>query len=124
MGASLTQCGSTSIYEFERIGPILCSSSDILSEVFTVGANFVLIPAERLDPRFFQLRTGVAGEIMQKFVSYGVRLAVIGDISTRTAASKPLRDLVYEMNQGTAVWFLADRKQLENRLSLSGNAGH
>ena len=95
MDASSKLKGGLYIYEFAAIGSILSSASDILSEVFNAGGNFVVMPVVRLDPRFFQLSTGVAGEIMQKFVSYGVRLAVIGDISSSTAASKPLRDLVY-----------------------------
>ena len=55
---------------------------------------------------------------MQKFVNYGIRLAIIGDISSLTAASEPLHDLVYEMNQGTDIWFIPTREQLETRLSF------
>jgi hypothetical protein len=118
MDAYSTRRGDHAIYEFDSVGPILGSASDILSEVLSAGGNFVVMPATRLAPRFFQLSTGVAGEILQKFVNYSVRLAVIGDISSLTAASKPLRDLVYEMNQGTDIWFLSTREQLQTRLSL------
>jgi Domain of unknown function (DUF4180) len=118
MSRSSTQRGCLRIYEFDVLGPSLRSASDILSDVFSAGGNFVVIPVARLDRRFFQLSTGMAGEIMQKFVNYGVRLAVIGDISSLTAASKPLRDLVYEMNQGTVIWFVLTREQLETRLAL------
>jgi hypothetical protein len=41
----------------------------------------VIIPAQRLDPDFFRLRTGVAGEFVQKFVTYRLRLAVVGNVS-------------------------------------------
>jgi hypothetical protein len=117
MTASCNSPDDLRIYEFDRAGPALCSASDILSEVFSAGANLAVVPIARLDSNFFQLRSGVAGEIMQKFVNYGIRLAVLGDISSHTAASKPLHDLVYEMNQGSAIWFVTTREELESRLA-------
>jgi hypothetical protein len=118
MTISQTPTGDLRLYEVDAIGSTLRSASDILSEVFSAGANFAVLPVGRLDPAFFQLRTGLAGEIMQKFVNYGIRLAIIGDISSLTAASEPLHDLVYEMNQGTDIWFIPTREQLETRLSF------
>jgi hypothetical protein len=53
---------------------------------------------------------------MQKFVNYGVRLAIVGDISAHVAASTPFRDLVYESNRGRQVWFVADLDALDSRL--------
>lgn len=50
---------------------------------------------------FFRLSTGVAGEVAQKFVNYGYRLAIIGDFSVYT--SKPFRDYMYECNNGKGV---------------------
>jgi len=122
MIASPTPRGDLRIYEFDGTGSSFRSASDILGEVFGAGANFAVMPVARLDPAFFQLRTGVAGEIMQKFVNYGIRLAIIGDISALVAASKPLHDLVYEMSQGSTIWFLTTREQLDTRLtSRAGN---
>ena len=86
-----------------------------------IGASFgqaeiVAIPASRLDERFFTLRTGFAGEVMQKFVNYRVRLVIVGDIAERTDASTALRDLVRESNRGRQVWFVADLDELDARL--------
>lgn len=106
-------------HELPATGPILTSPSDLLSEAFSAGAHTLVVPTTRLPAEFFQLRTGLAGEIMQKFVNYNRRLIVLGDISSLTAASKPLHDLVYEMNQGTSIWFLATREELEARLAKS-----
>ena len=80
------------------------------------GADVVAIPAGRLDDNFYRLNTGVAGEIMQKFVNYRVRLAVVGDISAHVAASGALRDLVYESNKGNQVWFVNDLQELDGHL--------
>ena len=76
----------------------------------------VAVPAHRFDDRFFALRTGVAGEIMQKFVNYRMRLAVVGDISAHVAASTALRDLVYESNRGGHIWFVADLDEQDTQL--------
>ena len=80
------------------------------------GADVVAIPAGRLDDNNYRLSTGVAGEIMQKFVNYRVRLAVVGDISAHVAASGALRDLVYESNKGNQVWFVNDLQELDGHL--------
>lgn len=52
---------------------------------------------------FFVLSTGLAGEILQKFINYGVRFAIYGDFSKYT--SKPLKDFMYESNKGKDVYF-------------------
>src|SRR5688572_8733965 len=94
----------------DPVGTPVASEQDALD---LIGASFgqaevVAIPASRLDERFFALRTGFAGQIMQKFVNYRVRLVIVGDISQRTGASTALRDLVRESNRGRQVWFVAD----------------
>jgi hypothetical protein len=79
-------------------------------------ADVVAVPAGRFDERFFRLRSGLAGEIMQKFVNFQTRLAVVGDISAHVAASTALRDLVVESNRGRQVWFVADLDELDKHL--------
>ena len=48
----------------------------MIGEAIEHRAGLVLIPVERLEDEFFRLRTRVAGEIVQKFVNYGLRLAI------------------------------------------------
>lgn len=88
---------------------------DLIGAAFA-GAELVAVPASRLDERFFSLSTRVAGEVMQKFVNYRLRLAVIGDISQHLAASSALRAFVQETNQADHVWFLPDVDALDTRL--------
>lgn len=52
------------------------------------GAQWVVIPSERFDEKFFRLSTRVAGEIIQKFVQYRVGIVVLGDI---TPTRRPAR---------------------------------
>ncbi|WP_049575736.1 DUF4180 domain-containing protein [Streptomyces sp. SBT349] len=89
---------------------------DLIGNASYQGAQWVVIPVERLDEAFFRLRTRVAGEIVQKFVNYRMGLVVLGDISRHTAASSALRDFVRECNRGRQTWFLADVEELGERL--------
>jgi len=88
---------------------------DLIGSAF-LGAEMVAVPADRLDERFFSLDTGFAGEILQKFVNYRMRLAVIGDISRHLAASSALGAFVHESNQAGHVWFVPDFDALDARL--------
>ena len=42
-------------------------------------------------------------QILQKFITYGVRFAIYGDFSNYT--SKPLKDFMYESNRGKDIYF-------------------
>ena len=64
---------------------------------------------------FFDLRTGLAGEILQTFTNYRFALAIVGDFSG--CGSRALRDFIYESNQGRRVFFLPDRETALERLS-------
>jgi hypothetical protein len=101
-------------------GPLLRSGADALGLIYdegVAGAEWIAVPAERLDPSFFDLSSGVAGELVQKFVNYQQRLAVVGDIAGHLAESSALRDFVRESNRGRQVWFVADDDELARRLA-------
>jgi hypothetical protein len=88
---------------------------DLLGEAFG-RADVVALPVVRLDAAFFDLSTGLAGEIMQKFVNYRTRLAVVGDLSAYTARSEALAALVRESNRGRHIWFVDDHDGLDEHL--------
>ncbi|MGO4717233.1 DUF4180 domain-containing protein [Bradyrhizobium sp. 2TAF24] len=101
-------------------GPKLASESDsqtFLSAAWEHDAAMVAIPVSRLDAAFFQLSTRLAGAVLQKFVNYRVRLAVIGDVSEWSSASNALRDFIVEANRGRSTWFVADIDELSRRLA-------
>ncbi len=107
------------LLELDIAGPALGSdrdASDVLSEAFSTDATVVVIPVERLDPAFFELRSGLAGGFFQKMQNYERRLVVLGDISAQTAASKSLHDFVYETNRHGNHLFVPDRESLLARL--------
>ena len=107
------------VFECEAQGSPLRTirdATDIISKAWEQRATVVAIPAGRLDDDFFRLRTGVAGEILQKFVTYQLRVAIVGDISKHVSESSALRDFVHESNRGDHVWFVADLDELLKRL--------
>jgi hypothetical protein len=80
----------------------------------------LVIPLARLDAGFFQLSSGVAGEIVQKFANYKMRIAIVGDISRYVDESKSFRDFVRETNRGDQLWFIANRDEIAGHLIRVG----
>ena len=59
-------------------GIAIRSLRDISSAVGAAfGTRGLIFTESDLSPEFFDLKTGVAGELFQKFINYGLRLALI-----------------------------------------------
>ncbi|MCD8066627.1 MAG: DUF4180 domain-containing protein, partial [Oscillospiraceae bacterium] len=58
---------------------------------------------------------GLAGEVLQKFINYGGRIAIYGDYSRYT--SKPLKDFIRESNNGRDVFFTATEDEAVDMLT-------
>ena len=92
------------------------SALDILmSAKYDLGTQNVAIDKKLVAEDFFILSSGLAGEILQKYVNYGGRIAIYGDYSHYT--SKPLRDFIYESNKGKDVFFVATEEEAVDRLT-------
>ena len=101
-------------------GPALARVQDILdlvAEALPRRVSMIVVTVERLDPSFFQLRSGLAGEFVQKIVNYRLRLAVIGNISAFTANSAAFTDFVRESNRGRSIFFVHDLDELVEKLA-------
>jgi hypothetical protein len=94
-------------------------AADLIGAARSQQATLVVIPADRLGDDFFHLKTGVAGEIIQRFVTYQLRLPITGDISRYVDESRTLGDFVYECNKGALIWFLPDLESVTKRLNRS-----
>lgn len=70
---------------------------DLMGNVYYQGFDKVILNEKNITPDFFDLSTGIAGEILQKFSTYRVRLAIVGDFSKYP--SKSLNDFMYESNR-------------------------
>jgi hypothetical protein len=76
-------------------------------------ADTVVVPVDLLPEEFFQLSSGLAGAIVQKFVNYRMGLIVLGDVSAHEAASTSFRDWVREANRGRELRFVPDEAALD-----------
>jgi hypothetical protein len=119
---------ATKLYELHGVRVLECAPDgaklqsyhdavDLIGKTFENRASLIVIPVECLDDEFFQLKTRIAGELIQKFVQYRRHLVIVGDISRHLAESSALRAFVAESNRGKEVWFLASLDDLEQRLA-------
>lgn len=91
------------------------SALDLIMTVqYDTGADRIAINKEAIVEDFFILSTGIAGEILQKFINYHIKFAVFGDFTKYT--SKPLKDFIYESNCGRDLFFIDTREMAINRL--------
>ena len=82
---------------------------------YETGAERIAIDKAVVCGDFFILSTGIAGEILQKFMNYHVKVAIFGDYSHYT--SKPLQDFIRESNKGKDVFFVATQEEAIERLT-------
>src|SRR5262245_61692746 len=119
MSLTVSQRRGVTVLTYPADGPTVANDRDavdLIAQSYEHQPDLVVIPAERFGDDFFTLSTRIAGEIVQKFVNYGLRLAIIGDLSRHLAASSALRDYVAETNRGRQVWFVADLDELDAQL--------
>ena len=87
----------------------------IMSVKYETGCKNIAVNKEAIVDDFFILSTCMAGEILQKFINYGVKFAIYGDFSKYT--SKPLRDFMYESNRGKDIFFQPSVSRAVDKLS-------
>lgn len=75
----------------------------IMTVRYEAGVENIAISKSLITNNFFILSNGLAGEILQKFINYKCRIAIYGDYSKYT--SKPLKDFIYESNNGHDIFF-------------------
>lgn len=97
--------GNRMIAVLEEDEDINCTQDalDALANARYRGCEALVVYRQSLSPAFFDLKTGLAGEILQKFSNYRMPLCIVGDFSA--VKSKALRDFIYECNKGNLVFF-------------------
>lgn len=78
---------------------------DLMATCWYDGYTGIIIQQESLPVGFFDLKSGVAGEILQKFSNYRMRIVIEGDFSQ--VKSKSLAAFITECNRGGDVCFSA-----------------
>lgn len=89
---------------------------DLMGTLYYQGYESIVLPEKVLSAAFFDLRTGMAGELLQKFSNYRIRLAIVGDFSKYE--SKSLHQFILESNKGKQVCFVETVQEALDRLAL------
>lgn len=74
------------------------AANDLVSLAFEYEANLFALDEGALGSEFLDLRTGVAGEVLQKFVNYNLAGAAI--LPDELAQGGRFGELMLEMNRG------------------------
>ncbi|WP_409177737.1 DUF4180 domain-containing protein [Brevibacillus fortis] len=92
------------------------SALDLIATVhYEADSNRIIMNKSLINESFFDLKTRLAGEILQKFINYRVKIAIVGDFSVYTSNS--LKDFIYESNNGNDIFFLPTEEQAIEKLS-------
>ncbi|AEA44564.1 DUF4180 domain-containing protein [Fluviicola taffensis] len=89
---------------------------DLLGNLYYQGFDRMIIYEKNINPTFFDLKNGMAGEMLQKFSNYRMRLVIVGDFSAYTG--KSITDFMYESNQGKQVNFLKTLEEALDKLAM------
>ena len=91
---------NTRIAEVVAAGIVIGSAEDglaLLGDLYYQDFNKIIIYEKNITPDFFNLKNGMAGELLQKFSNYRVQLAIVGDFSR--FSGKSISDFIVESNK-------------------------
>lgn len=87
---------------------------DLVGTLWSGGFEAAVLYRENIADPFFDLSTGMAGEILQKFSTYRLRLMIVGDFED--LPSQRLKDFIRESNASGHVNFVGSREEALERL--------
>jgi len=92
----------------------LPTALDLLGNVYYQGFDVLILKENQLSADFYDLKTKLAGDILQKFSNYKIRLFIIGDFEKYKSNS--LQDIIRESNAGKQVNFVIDLEELRLKI--------
>ncbi|XDD51473.1 DUF4180 domain-containing protein [Leptospira sp. WS92.C1] len=84
-----------------------------LEAIYSTPLDTIVFSKSNFTDSFFDLKTGLAGEILQKASNYKIKIIILGDFTN--IDSKSFRDLIYESNRDGKIIF-ADT--IENAIEM------
>jgi PadR family transcriptional regulator AphA len=112
MNYTLIESGDRKIVECDPTVVCLAGERDALDLVAACGENRtdrLLIHAGNLTEDFYNLKTGVAGEILLKFTNYWIRVAAV--LTPELAEEGRFGEMVRESNRGRDFRVYYDREE-------------
>lgn len=92
------------VIEEEVIITSLEDAVNLVGNLYYDSFDAVILYQKNLIPAFFDLKNKLAGDILQKFSNYRLRLAIIGNFEAYT--SRSITDFIYESNKGRQINFV------------------
>ena len=93
------------------------SALDFMATIrYDTGCDRIILNKSAICEDFFNLSTKLAGDILQKFINYYMKIAIVGDFSVY--GSNSLKAFIHESNSGKDIFFLPDEKKAIEKLSL------
>ena len=94
---------------------------DMMADARYKDSDRIILHEHQLAPEFFDLKSGMAGEMLQKFSTYRVKLAIVGSFSD--VKSKSLRDFIRESNRYGHVLFTGSIEEAIEKLIPASSKG-
>jgi hypothetical protein len=105
--------------EVSAIDPPLETEQNALNLVALCGekdTRRLMLLQGTLSQSFFELKTGAAGAIMQKFINYSIKTAIV--VPDQSGFGARFQELKYETGKGSQYRFFSDKAQAESWLLL------
>ena len=109
------QSNGKDIVALRESGVVIQNAQEFLDIIMNLPSDRVIIYKENIPEEFFDLRSGLAGEILQKAVNYSRHIGIVGDLSKYP--SRSLKAFVYETNQSEKIIFTDTLDEALQRLS-------
>lgn len=90
--------------------------ADLVANIYYQDFDQLIIYEKNITPLFFDLKNGIAGEILQKFSNFRMRLAIVGEFEK--FESKSIKDFIFESNKNKKINFV---KSLDEALKIMSN---
>ena len=117
MKTDLLERGSVRIVECLEAITATGDALELVSACAEQDATRILLDDRFLPPAFFELRSGFAGEFVQKLVNYRVQLAVV--FSNVSSHGERFEQFVAEARRGRVFRAFDDRESADSWLSGS-----
>lgn len=93
------------------------SALDIMATVrYETDCDRIVINKSAISEDFFDLSTKLAGDVLQKYINYQFKIAIVGGFSEYKSNS--LKDFIYECNKGKDIFFLPNENEAVEKLSM------
>ena len=92
------------------------NGADLMADFCFQGFDGIILHEKNISPAFFDLKNGMAGEILQKFSNYHMKLAIVGEFISCT--DKSIQDFMYESNKRGQINFVGSSEAAIEKLGI------